>query len=171
MANNGLTLRIQTPRSMHNAEMIELDCGGKGASVRKLGGDRAGEMRISRFLHNRRVTAREIVETAAARTCAQVSGRHVLAIQDTTSVRVDERGFGLSAHPLIAVDAVSGFTFGLVDLILPRSPRARARAAQRAGLCGQGEPALARRGSKRRSASRGRGGLRDRGRGPRRRHL
>jgi hypothetical protein len=43
-------------------------CGGKGASVRKLGGDRAGEMRISRFLHNRRVTAREIVETAAART-------------------------------------------------------------------------------------------------------
>jgi hypothetical protein len=42
--------------------------GGKGASVRKLGGDRAGEMRISRFLHNRRVTAREIVETAAART-------------------------------------------------------------------------------------------------------
>jgi len=92
-------------------------CGGRGASVRKLGGDRAGEMRISRFLHNRRVTAREIVETAAARTFARVSGRHVLAIQDTTSVRVDERGFGLSAHPLIAVDAVSGFTLGLVDLI------------------------------------------------------
>ena len=92
-------------------------CGGKGASVRKLGGDRAGEMRISRFLHNRRVTAREIVRTAAARTCARVAGRHVLAIQDTTSVRVDERGFGLSAHPLIAVDAVSGFTLGLVDLI------------------------------------------------------
>src|SRR5271166_6600936 len=92
-------------------------CGGKGASVRKLGGSRAGEMRISRFLHNRRVTAREIVETATARTFAQVSGLHVLAIQDTTSVRVDERGFGLSAHPLIAVDAASGFTLGLVDLI------------------------------------------------------
>ena len=74
-------------------------------------------MRISRFLHNRRVTAREIVETAAARACAQVAGRHVLAIQDTISVRVDERGFGLSAHPLIAVDAVSGFPLGLVDLI------------------------------------------------------
>ncbi len=92
-------------------------CGGRGASVRKLGGDRAGEMRISRFLHNRRVTAREIVQTAAARSCAQVSGLHVLAIQDTTSVRVDERGYGLSVHPLIAVDAVSGFTLGLVDLI------------------------------------------------------
>ena len=67
--------------------------GGKGVSVRGLGGDRADEMRISRFLHNRRVTAREIVETAAARTFVQVSGLHVLAIQDTTSVRVDERVF------------------------------------------------------------------------------
>jgi Transposase DDE domain len=42
-------------------------CGGRGASVRKLGGDRAGEMRISRFLHNRRLTPREIVQTAIAR--------------------------------------------------------------------------------------------------------
>ena len=65
--------------------------GGKGASIRKLGGDRADEMRISRFLHNRRVRASEIVETAAARTFARVCGRHVVAIQDTTSVRVDER--------------------------------------------------------------------------------
>jgi hypothetical protein len=66
-------------------------CGGKGASIRKLGGDRAGEMGISRFLHNRRVSASEIVETAAARTFAWVCGRRVLAIQDTISVRVDER--------------------------------------------------------------------------------
>jgi hypothetical protein len=38
-------------------------------------------------------------------------------------VRVDERGFGLSAHPLIAVDAVSGCAFGLCGPDLPRSPR------------------------------------------------
>jgi hypothetical protein len=92
-------------------------CGGKGTSVRKLGGDRAGEMRITRFLHNPRVTAREILDTAAARTCSRVAGRHVLAIQDTTSVRVDEHGVDLSVHPLVAVDAVGGFTLGLVDLI------------------------------------------------------
>jgi len=39
----------------------------------------------------------------------------VLAIQDTTSVRVDEKGIGLSVHPLIAVEATSGFVLGLVD--------------------------------------------------------
>ena len=39
----------------------------------------------------------------------------MLAIQDTTSVRVDEKGIGLSVHPLIAVEATSGFVLGLVD--------------------------------------------------------
>jgi hypothetical protein len=82
-----------------------------------MGGGRAGEMRLTRFLHNRKVTVREMLNSAAARTCSQVSGRHVLAIQDTTSVRVDEKGVGLSAHPLIAADATSGFVLGLVDVV------------------------------------------------------
>lgn len=59
-----------------------------------------------------------MVATAAARTCGQVSGRHVLAIQDTTSVRVDERGVGLLCHPVIAVDAIDGTMLGLVDMFL-----------------------------------------------------
>lgn len=90
--------------------------GGNGISVRQLGGGRAGEMRITRFLHNRKVTVREMLETASARTGSQVRGRHVLAIQDTTSVRVDAKGVGLSAHPLIAADATSGFVLGLLDV-------------------------------------------------------
>jgi hypothetical protein len=89
--------------------------GGWGNSVRGLGGDRSGEMRIWRFLHNPKVTVREMLETASVRTCLQGHGRHVLAIQDTTSVRVDEKGIGLSVHPLIAVDATCGFVLGLVD--------------------------------------------------------
>ena len=89
--------------------------GGWGGSVCALGGNRSGEMRITRFLHNPRVTTVEMLSTASARTCTQVRGRHVLAIQDTTSVRVDEKGIGLSVHPLIAVDATSGFVLGLVD--------------------------------------------------------
>lgn len=89
--------------------------GGWGGSVRALGGNRSGEMRITRFLHNSRVTTPEMLSTACARTCSLVSGRHVLAIQDTTSVRVDEKGIGLSVHPLIAADATSGFVLGLVD--------------------------------------------------------
>lgn len=89
--------------------------GGKGVSVRGLGGDRAGEMRITRFLHNPRVTIDEMVGTARARACARVAGRHVLAIQDTSALRVDEKGLGLSFHPVIAVDADAGTVLGLVD--------------------------------------------------------
>jgi hypothetical protein len=91
------------------------DLGGKGVSVRGLGGKRSGEMRIGRFLHNPKVTATEMAATAKARTCAQVAGRHVLAIQDTTALRVDEKGLGLSLHPVIAVDADDGAMLGLID--------------------------------------------------------
>ena len=89
--------------------------GGWGSSVRSLGGNRSGEMRITRFLHSGKVTTTEMLSTASARTCSRACGRHVLAIQDTTSVRVDEKGIGLSVHPLMAVEATSGFVLGLVD--------------------------------------------------------
>ncbi len=69
--------------------------GGGGVSVRRLGGDRAGEMRITRFLHNPKVTLSAMTAAARARTCGQVGGRHVLAIQDTSVLRVDEKGEGL----------------------------------------------------------------------------
>ena len=90
-------------------------CGGNGVSVRQLGGGRSGEMRIGRFLHNPSVTLPEMILTARARTCVQVAGRHVLAIQDTSSLRVDESGIGLSFHPVLAVDAETGNILGLVD--------------------------------------------------------
>jgi hypothetical protein len=72
-------------------------------------------MRITRFLHNGRVTTDEMIAWALAQTAARVAGRHVLAIQDTTALRVDERGVGLSVHPVIAVDTESGALLGLVD--------------------------------------------------------
>lgn len=106
--------------------------GGKGVSVRQLGGNRAGEMRITRFLHNPKVTLGEMMTTALARTCAQVAGRHVLAIQDTSSLRVDEKGVGLSFHPVIAVDANAGTVLGLVDnVFLTRQGGERASRKQR----------------------------------------
>ena len=83
-----------------------LSYGGRG--VRPAAGDRAGEMRITRFLHNPKVRLREMMSAARERTCAQVGGRHVLAIQDTSALRVDEKGVGLSFHPVIAVDAKRG---------------------------------------------------------------
>jgi hypothetical protein len=72
-------------------------------------------MRIARFLHNRKVNCGEMLSVALARTCAQVAGRHVLAIQDTSALRVDEKGVGLSFHPVIAVDANQGTVLGLTD--------------------------------------------------------
>jgi hypothetical protein len=106
--------------------------GGQGISVRQLGGDRAGEVRIGRFLHNPKVTTGEMVSTALAQTCAQVAGRHVLAIQDTSALRVDEKGIGLSFHPVLAVEASTGTVLGLIDnFYLTRRGGERAKRKQR----------------------------------------
>jgi hypothetical protein len=106
--------------------------GGRGVSVRLLGGSRAGEMRITRFLHNPKVTVGEMMSAARERTCAQAVGRHVLAIQDTSALRVDEKGVGLSFHPVIAVDANAGTVLGLVDnLFLKRQGGEREKRRQR----------------------------------------
>ena len=91
-----------------------VSAGQGGVRVRQLGGDRAGEMRITRFLRNRRVSVAEVVRHAAERTAGRVAGRHVLAIQDTTSLRDDGHGHSLNLHPTIAVDAASGACLGLI---------------------------------------------------------
>jgi len=83
--------------------------------VRGLGGSRSGEMRLTRFLRNDSVGVREMVEAAGGRTAACVSGRHVLAVQDTTSLRDDGGQRSISAHPTLAIDAETGALLGLVD--------------------------------------------------------
>jgi hypothetical protein len=106
--------------------------GGKGISVRQLGGGRAGEMRITRFLHNPKVSVSEMVAAARARTCAQALGRNVLAIQDTSALQADEKGTGLFLHPLVAVDADDGAMLGLIDnVFLARKGGRRAARKQR----------------------------------------
>lgn len=82
--------------------------------MRRLGGDRAGEMRITRFLRNRRVSVAEMVGSAAERTAGRVGGRHILAIQDTTSLRDDGHGRSVNLHPTIAIEAATGALVGLV---------------------------------------------------------
>jgi hypothetical protein len=73
-----------------------------------------------------------MVATAAARTAARVVGRHVLAIQDTTSVRAAGDGRCITLHPVIAVDAVEGALLGLVDArFLMREGGRRAQRRQR----------------------------------------
>jgi len=91
-----------------------MEIGPSGARIRPLGGGRAGEVRFGRFLHNPSVTPREMIATAAARTMELVRGRHILAIQDTTTLRDDGGQNSLNLHAMIAVDARDGAMLGPV---------------------------------------------------------
>ena len=91
-----------------------MEVGQRGIAVRALGGDRAGEMRLTRFLRNPKVGVAEIIARAGAATASRVAGRHIVAIQDTTSLRDDGGGRSIQAHPTIAVDGESGALLGLV---------------------------------------------------------
>jgi hypothetical protein len=92
-----------------------VESGGSGVCVRRLGGTRAGEIRLTRFLRNPAVGVEEMVGEAALALTARCAGRRVLAIQDTTVVRCDEKGSGLFLHAVLAVDADDGAILGLAD--------------------------------------------------------
>jgi hypothetical protein len=87
--------------------------GGAGVRVRRLGGNRAGEIRLTRFLRNTAVSPAEMAQTAGQMTAARCAGRHVLAIQDTTVVRSDGGG-GHYLHAMLAVDADDDAILGLI---------------------------------------------------------
>jgi hypothetical protein len=74
-------------------------------------------MRFTRFLRNPRVRPEEMIATARARTAGLVRGSHILAIQDTTTLRDDGRQCSLNLHPMIAVNAEDGGLLGLVDAV------------------------------------------------------
>ena len=82
--------------------------------VRRLGGDRAGEIRLTRFLRNGSVTPRQMTAEAGRGTSERCQGRDVLVIQDTTVIRSDGGG-GDYLHAVLALDAEDGAILGLVD--------------------------------------------------------
>lgn len=86
---------------------------GQGMRVRKLGGNRAGEIRLSRFLRNAGVDPQTMIDQAALRTAERCADRHILAIQDTTVVR-SSGGGGLYLHAMIGVDADDGAIVGAI---------------------------------------------------------
>lgn len=98
-----------------------------------MGSNRAGEVRLGRFLRNDRVTPDAMIAAAAARTAGLVAGRHILVIQDTTTLRDDGDQCSLNLHPAIAVDAANGALLGLVDAVfLHREGGQRGQTAKRA---------------------------------------
>ena len=100
--------------------------------MRRLGGDRAGEIRFTRFLRNPSVSLAEMIGLAFARTQAACAGRDILAIQDTTVTR-SSGGGGDYLHAMIAVDAGSGAILGALDAqFLERTEGGKASRKRRA---------------------------------------
>jgi hypothetical protein len=91
-------------------------------------GQWSAEMAFWRFVDNPRVTVEKLIEGWSQQTRLAVSGRHVLAIQDTSDIKFSttperRRGLGKVAkgnahgvllHAMMAVDADSGSCLGLV---------------------------------------------------------
>ncbi len=96
--------------------------------LRRVGGDRAGEVACHRFLDNERVDCEVIVDALAWRTAEACVGRRVVAVQDTTEVNFAGRdrgrrglgpagngkALGFFIHPVVAVDAEEDAVLGLV---------------------------------------------------------
>src|SRR5258708_34077906 len=97
--------------------------------IRKLADDRNEQVKFRRFLSNEAVTVEEMVVHRAMLVAAAATGRHVLAIQDTSEINYQAQSgrkhglgtvgngtdVGLFVHPVLAVDAQTQECLGLVD--------------------------------------------------------
>ena len=100
----------------------------KTVCLRRLGGDRKGELRAGRFFANPKVTAAKIIAGWSEHTGPACAGRHILAIEDRCEVKFPttaqrRRGlgpvkkgntFGVLVQAMVAVDASSGACLGLL---------------------------------------------------------
>jgi hypothetical protein len=98
--------------------------------LRQLGGNRAGEVKLGRWLANEKVTKEELTDHVVDKTRQAVRDRHVLAIQDTTEVNYQAhaervsglgvvakgKGVGFLLHPMLVVDAEEEVCLGLSSI-------------------------------------------------------
>jgi len=96
---------------------------------RAAGGKRSEVVRYGRFLDNRKVTVDRLIEGWGKQTASAVDSRHVLAVHDTSEINFrtsaeHRRGlgeiakgnsYGVLLHAMLAVDAQSGDSLGLVS--------------------------------------------------------
>lgn len=106
----------------------------QSVTIRTISHNRAEQVGYYRFLGNQNVSVSELVRSAAAHCQQQVSGRHVLAISDSSEINLqaqsqhlqgedigvvgNNQDLGFFIHPTLVVDAVSGFPFGLSTIQL-----------------------------------------------------
>jgi Transposase DDE domain len=117
-------------RSQRNGELImERVVWRETTCLRNLADNRAEQVKLRRFLENDSVTVEEMVSSRAMFVAAAATGRHVLAIQDTSEINYQAQSgrkhglgkvgngtdAGLFVHPVIAVDAETQECFGLAD--------------------------------------------------------
>ena len=114
-------------------------CARVSAGLRELADDRAEKVGLTRFFRNPRVTADEILRTAAERTGAAAAGRHVLLIEDTSEINYQSKAgrkralgrvgngedVGLFVHPALAIDAEDGAVLGLAGATIWRRTRVK----------------------------------------------
>jgi hypothetical protein len=95
---------------------------------RAAGGIRSQIVRYGRFLDHRKVTVGRLIEGWSAQTTIAAAGRHVLAIHDTSEINFRTtparrrglgeigrgNGHGVLLHAMLAIDAQSGASLGLV---------------------------------------------------------
>ena len=107
--------------------------------LHRLAEDRNQAIRFGNFLANSAVSSHEMLVTAGRQTNQRATGRHILAVMDTTDVlfptqTAKKKGFGLGSdgshpglffHPVLAVDAGSGGIVGLVDCIVMNRTQGR----------------------------------------------
>ena len=129
--------------------------------LKTVGGDRAGEAAINRYLGHEAVTPDTILAPHVARTRAAVQGRRVVVAQDTTEVNFAGRarrrkdlgpgGDGVSpgffSHPQIVVDVETEAVLGIAGCRALDASAGQGRRPAQAHARGQGEPALARSGA------------------------
>ncbi|HCN84553.1 MAG TPA: IS4 family transposase [Sphingobacteriaceae bacterium] len=102
-------------------------------SIQGLSINKAEQKAYYRFLHNDRASEGKLVEELTKRCSAQVSGKVVLSIQDTTEVNLtshrgrlqpqtglggidDSKGIGFKLHPSLVVDAQTCFPLGFSSI-------------------------------------------------------
>jgi hypothetical protein len=111
--------------------------------LKDLGGDRAGEVAVQRYLASPYVTPQSILQALGERTAQACRGRRIAAVQDTTEINFsgrsarrrglgpggDGKSPGFFIHPVVAVDAETEAVLGVVDAQIwtrgsgPASPR------------------------------------------------
>ena len=110
------------------ATILECMVARKTVCLKHLGGNRGGELGAGRFFANKKVTVRRLIASWSDQTVRAVTGRHVLAFQDTSEISIatgagHRRGLGrcghgnargVLAHVMMAADADSGACLGLV---------------------------------------------------------